>query len=85
MIKTRHKDAVLVEVGNESNPGQVVHAGIAGRLRRQEIATRYLTLIKIAYTLGVTVDYLLMDVSEVKPNSLVDELTTLAKGGSRKK
>ena len=57
-----------------------VNESYIGQLERGAKNPSLETLIKIANALGVTLDYLLMDVSEVKPDSLLDELTALAKG-----
>jgi len=56
---------------NESYIGQIERAAKNPSLE---------SLIKIAKALGVTLDYFLMDVIDVKANKLIDELTTLTKG-----
>lgn len=56
---------------NESYIGQIERAAKNPSLE---------SLIKIAKALGVTIDYFLMDVIDVKANKLIDELTTLTKG-----
>ncbi|MDA8228838.1 MAG: helix-turn-helix transcriptional regulator [Desulfitobacterium hafniense] len=56
-----------------------VNESYIGQVERGEKNPSLETVVSIANSLGVTVDYLLQEEVNVKPNSLINELISLAK------
>lgn len=56
-----------------------INESYIGQVERGEKNPSLETLVSIANSLGVTVDYLLQDEVNVKPNSLINELISITK------
>ncbi len=61
-----------------------ISVSFLGQVERGERKPSLKTVVSIANSLGVTVDYLLSDSYKIAPKSLVDELNFLVREGSEK-
>lgn len=59
-----------------------VNQSYVGQVERGEKNPSLETLVSIANSLGVTVDYLLQEEVKVEPDSLINELISITKGKS---